>query len=77
MFADTHGFPFPLLSDQDAEVGRKYFTRRPEGSDYESWARRITFLIDPEGIVRKIYVVKDVASHADEVIGDLKELSQS
>jgi peroxiredoxin len=38
-------------------------------------ARRWTFLIDPDGVVRKIYDVKDFASHPDEVLNDLKQLS--
>gem|GEM_PF-6240045 len=38
-------------------------------------ARRWTFLIDPDGVVRKIYDVKDFGGHPDEVLTDLKQLS--
>jgi peroxiredoxin len=38
-------------------------------------ARRWTFLIDPEGVVRKIYDVKDFSGHPDEVLADLNALA--
>ncbi len=41
----------------------------------EQWAdfpRRHTFLIDPDGIVRKVYEVTDVAGHPGEVLDDIR-----
>ena len=35
---------------------------------------RKSFLIDPRGVLRKAYVVSDVAGHADEVLADLRQL---
>lgn len=35
---------------------------------------RRTFLIDPNGIIRRIYDVTDVSHHADEVLDDLRAL---
>jgi peroxiredoxin len=32
----------------------------------------MSFLIDPEGIVKKVYEVTDVAAHAGDVIADLE-----
>ena len=43
--------------------------------DWAAVARRFTFLIDPEGTVRKIYNVKDFGGHPDEVLADLERLS--
>ena len=37
--------------------------------------KRISFLIDPEGVVRKIYSKVKPETHASEVIKDLKELA--
>ena len=34
-------------------------------------ARRLTFLIDPEGIVRRVYDVKDFSGHPSEVFEDI------
>ena len=38
-------------------------------------ARRLTFLIDPDGVVRKVYDVKDFGGHPDEVLADLNQLT--
>jgi peroxiredoxin len=37
--------------------------------------RRFSYLVDPEGIVRKAYVVRDVAAHPGEVLEDLRALT--
>lgn len=73
-FAEKHGFPFRLLSDVDREVAADYGTRRPDGHERAAVPRRFTYLIDPEGRVAKSYVVRDVGSHAPEVLGDLRRL---
>lgn len=39
-----------------------------------AWARRISYLIDPDGIVRKGYVVQDIPAHPQELLDDLKAL---
>jgi len=56
-------------------VAEAYSTAYPEDSDWASVARRLTFLIDPEGVIRKVYKVKDVASHAGEVLSDIASAS--
>jgi peroxiredoxin Q/BCP len=49
-FAVETGATFPLLSDTDKQVAKAYgvlnFTRL--------FANRVTFVIDPEGIIRRI-----------------------
>lgn len=37
-------------------------------------ARRVSYLIDPDGVIRRAYTVTDAAGHADEVLRDLDEL---
>jgi peroxiredoxin len=56
-------------------VGEAYGTARPPGDDWAAVARRRTFLIDPEGTVRKVYDVKDFSGHPDEVLADLHQLA--
>jgi peroxiredoxin Q/BCP len=73
-FADAQEFGFPLLSDVDREVGRRYEVLRAEDDQYAEFAMRQSFLIDPHGVLRKVYSVWDVAAHADEVLGDLRVL---
>lgn len=73
-FAEEQGFPFRLLSDVDKTVGEAYEVKRaPEERSPERPKRR-TYLIDPDGIIRKAYRVKDIPAHPDEVLRDLAEL---
>jgi peroxiredoxin Q/BCP len=73
-FADTEQFGFRLLSDVDRSVGKLYGAARPDDHDFAALPRRVSFLIDPDGVVRRTYNVKDVATHADDVLADLASL---
>jgi peroxiredoxin Q/BCP len=44
--------------------------------DYQGqkFAARNTFLIDPSGVIRKVYVKVKPAGHSDEVLADLQQL---
>jgi peroxiredoxin Q/BCP len=70
-FAEEQQFGFRLLSDVDMQVGAAYEVVRPPGADYADFPLRIAYLIDPDGIVRKSYEVKDVAGFAGQVLADL------
>ena len=72
-FREKYDFPFRLLSDYDEQVGVKYETRDP-GTDKVSFAKRLSYLIDPDGIIRKSYEVSDIPAHPAEVLADLHEL---
>jgi peroxiredoxin Q/BCP len=74
-FREKHDFPFRLLSDYDEQVGVLYGTRGP-GTEKVSFAKRLSFLIDPEGNVAKSYEVSDIPAHPAEVLADLYELRQ-
>ena len=74
-FATDQRFPFRLLSDHDRTVGRAYGVVRPAGDQYEAFARRFSFLINPEGVIARIYDVADVKGHADAVLADLAQLA--
>ena len=45
---------------------------RPADDRFAAFPRRISFLIDPGGLVRRVYDVADVATHADDVLADLR-----
>lgn len=72
-FARKHRLPFPLLADRGGAVAKRYGAF----SDWlvVSYARRYTFIIDPQGKVAKFYLTVDAENHAGEVIADLKRLS--
>ncbi len=69
-FAAKHGLPFPLLADAGGTVARRYGAL----SDYGvlRFAKRYTFLIDPDGRIARSYLSVDTGSHAAEVLSDLK-----
>jgi peroxiredoxin Q/BCP len=75
-FRDKFDFPFRLLSDWDEQVGVAYEVRDP-GTEKVSFAKRYSYLIDPEGVIRRAYKVGDVAGHAAEVLRDLRELQSA
>lgn len=62
-----------MLSDFGEQVGVAYETRDP-GTEKVKFAKRYSYLIDPDGVIAKRYEVKDVNAHADLVLGDLRAL---
>jgi peroxiredoxin len=75
-FREKYEFPFRLLSDYDEQVGVKYETRDP-GAEKVSFAKRLSCLIDPEGVIRKSYEVSDIPAHPAEVLADMYELQNA
>jgi peroxiredoxin len=63
-----------LLSDHDEQIGVSYETR-DSGTDKVHFAKRLAYLIDPEGVIRKSYQVGDVNAFAGEVLSDLGSLN--
>jgi thioredoxin-dependent peroxiredoxin len=70
-FRDRHGFPFRLLSDADRQVTTRYEATRQPDERHADYPQRISYLIDPEGTIRRAYAVTDPAGHAGEVLADL------
>jgi peroxiredoxin Q/BCP len=77
VFAEQNGFPFRLLSDVDREVGRLYETVRVPEEPTPQYAKRRTYLIDPEGVIRKAYRVTDIPAHPEQVLEDFRRISGS
>ncbi len=56
-------------------MGEAYHAKRPAGDEREAYPLRISYLIDPDGVIRRAYEVTDPAGHAAEVLADLRELT--
>jgi len=71
-FCAKEGLNFKLLADSNHAVVQKY------GSIMEyngmTLAARNTFLIDPTGMIRKVYLKVDPQGHSTEVLADLQQL---
>jgi len=73
-FAEAESFGFRLLSDTDRSVGRAYDAARRDDDPLAALPLRVSYLIDPEGVIRRSYTVTDTAGHAAEVLADLQSL---
>ncbi len=67
-FAEKHGLPFPLLADSTKETARRY-----DVVSFTGFAKRETFLIDPQGRLVKHYLDVDPKGHSQLVLKDLEE----
>ncbi len=67
-FRDKFGFPYDLLCDEDRAVSMAYGAADTADAKYPA---RISYLIDPEGRIAKVYAKVTPADHPDEVLKDL------
>jgi thioredoxin-dependent peroxiredoxin len=75
-FADKYSLSFPLLSDTDITVSQLYGVykeRNVYGKKFMG-VNRETFLIDKDGVVRKIWHTVKPDDHASEVLSTIEEL---
>lgn len=78
-FAGKYKLPFPILSDSEKEVVKKYGVwgkKKFMGREYTGISRT-SFLIDPKGKIAKIYEKVKPLGHAKEVLEDLNTLSSN
>ena len=71
-FKEKYQLPFKLLSDPQSEVAKKY------GALFKfmfiKFSRRHSFIIDPQGLIRKEYRSVNPTSHSIQIIEDLRTL---
>jgi peroxiredoxin Q/BCP len=75
-FVGKHGLNFPLLADEGSRVSTLYGVWKEKsmyGRKYMG-VERTTFLIDRDGVVRRVYPKVSVTGHADAVLEDLARL---
>jgi len=68
-FASKFSLPFPVLADTDKSVAKAYGVLSLIG-----YARRDTFVIDPQGRVARHYLGVDPKTHSAQLLVDLKAL---
>jgi thioredoxin-dependent peroxiredoxin len=73
-FIAKHDLPFDLISDVDQKVVNKYGVWQEKSMYGKKFMGivRSTFIIDKEGVLRKIYPKVKVKGHVDEVMEVLK-----
>ncbi len=71
-FCAKESLTFKLLADDQHEVAPKYGSLQ----DYNGMkiAARNTFLIDPKGVIRKVYLKVNPNPHSEQVLADLANM---
>jgi peroxiredoxin Q/BCP len=67
-FKQKYNLPFALLSDPEEQVIKTY------GAYSMPFNKRITYIINPEGLIAKAYANVDPSGHAAEILADIKFL---
>ena len=75
-FADKYGLPYPLLADTDTTVSQLYGVWKEKNYAGKTYMgiNRETFLIDKDGVVRKVWPKVNAAEHAQEVLETIESL---
>ena len=71
-FVNKYNLPFPLLSDADGKVAKRYGSLWGFGP--VKFAKRHSFIIDPDGTIARVYRDVDPKTHSDEILRDLRAL---
>ncbi len=71
-FAEKYSLPFPVLADSDKSVAKSYGVL-----SFFGFARRDTFIIDPQGHIAKHYESVDPKDHSAQLLADLKILTKA
>jgi thioredoxin-dependent peroxiredoxin len=74
-FCAKEGLNFKLLSDTSAAASKAYDSLATYSG--KTYSARNTFLIDPTGTIRKVYVKVNPSTHSEDVLKDLAALQAS
>ncbi len=72
-FVEKYDLPFTLLSDEQKELVEAYGVwgkKKFMGREYMG-TNRVTFLIDPKGVIVKVYENVKPDNHAQEILADI------
>lgn len=75
-FAEKYNLPFRLLSDSEGKVIDAYGAWQNKSMFGRSFmgVARISYLLSPKGVIVKVYPNVDPATHALQILSDVKEL---
>lgn len=74
-FAEKYNLPFSLLADPKGKVAAQYDALLNLG--IIRFAKRHSFIIDPQGNIAKIYRNVDPQKHVADILQDLKQLQKA
>lgn len=62
-FAKKYSLNFPLLADPSKAMHEAY-----------KITKRMTYIVDPKGVIANAYIVQDAEEHPEQILDDLMEL---
>ena len=65
-FAQKYHLPFPLIPDEHGELAAKYHVPM-----FSGLTRRVTYLIDKDGLIKHVWPKVNPEHHADEILAQL------
>ena len=77
-FVAKYDLPFTLLSDEEKQVVKLYGVwgkKKFMGREYLGTSR-VTYVIDPTGMIVRVYDKVKPAEHAEEVLADIKAMKK-
>jgi len=68
-FSEKFNLPFPLLADVNGVITRAYDVAGERNG--VTYARRVTYVIDPQGVISRVYETVNTETHAADILKDL------
>jgi len=75
-FCNKFDFKVQLLADTDATLMKALGINQAEWNGMKFWERS-TFVIDPQGVVRKVYEKVNPQGHEQVLLDDIKQLKEN
>lgn len=72
-FVEECGLDFPLVSDEGGALTTRLGLMKDYG-EYGQMAARVTFLLDGDDVVRRVWQVEDAAAHPQEALEAVREV---
>lgn len=73
-FKNKFELPFTLLSDPEQIVIEKYEATKSPTALGKIFVKRVSYVIDEQGIIEKVYPKVNAATHASDILEDLKDM---
>lgn len=70
-FCDKYGLTFPLVPDTEKAIAKEYEVLGEKG-----YANRVTFLVDGDGYIRKVWDPVNVEGHALELVDAIRAMGR-
>lgn len=75
-FCNKFGFTIDLLADTSAELMKALGVSQSEWQGMKFW-ERTSFVVDPAGIIRKVYAKVNPQGHEQVLLNDIKQLQKN